>query len=103
MFTIKDTKLRDPVVTFSAKDNKKLSKLLSKGSEPSIYWNEYTAKSENKNTTNKYRYFLESNFVGFNILFVLVYLPKAIIKNYENIINGNKFYDQPVNSDIKRY
>ena len=31
-------------------------------------------KSENKNTTNIYRYFLESNFVGVNRLFVLVYL-----------------------------
>ena len=30
-------------------------------------------KSENKNTTNEYRYFLESNFVGVNILFVFVY------------------------------
>ena len=31
-------------------------------------------KSENKNTRNIYRYFLESNFVGVNRLFVLVYL-----------------------------
>ena len=30
-FTIKDTKLYVPVVTLSARDNKKLSKLLSKG------------------------------------------------------------------------
>ena len=30
-------------------------------------------KSENKNTTNEYRYFLESNFVKVNRLFVLVY------------------------------
>ena len=30
-FTIKDTKLYDPVVILSAKDNQKLSKLLSKG------------------------------------------------------------------------
>ena len=28
---------------------------------------------ENKNTTNEYRYFLESNFVGVHRLFVLVY------------------------------
>ena len=30
-------------------------------------------KSENKNTTDEYRYFLESNFVYLNILFVLIY------------------------------
>ena len=51
-FTIKDTKLYVPVVTLSARDNQQLSKLLSKGSEKSVYWNEYKTKSENKNATN---------------------------------------------------
>ena len=37
VFTIKDTELYVPVVTLSAKDNQKLSKLLSKGSEGSVY------------------------------------------------------------------
>ena len=71
-----------------------------------------------KNTTNEYRYFLESNFVGVDILFVLVYtntddnvkrckakryyLPKGIIKNYV-IINGKNFYHQSIDSDVKRY
>ena len=40
IFTIKDTKFYFPVVTFSARDNQKLSKLLSKGFERSVYWNE---------------------------------------------------------------
>ena len=31
------------------------------------------------------------------------YLPKLIIKNYNVIIYGKNFSDQPVNSDIKRY
>ena len=48
IFTIKDTKLYVRVVTLSAKDNQKLSKLLSKGFERSVYWNEYKTKSENK-------------------------------------------------------
>ena len=71
----------------------------------------------NKNTANEYRYFLESNFVRVNRLFVLLYtnqdantkrfnarkyyLPKGIIKNYNIIINGKNVYDQPINSDIK--
>ena len=88
-------------VTLSARYNQKLSKILSKGFERSIYWNEYKTKSENKNITNEFRYFLESNFVGVNTLFVLVYsnqddnakirkyyLPKGIMKNYNVIING---------------
>ena len=119
IFTIKDTKLYVLVVTLSARDNQKLSKLLSKGFERSVCWNEYKIKSENKNTTNEQRYFLGSNFVGFNRLFILVYsnqdpdskkfkakryyLPKGIIKNYNVIINGKNFYDQPTDSDIKRY
>ena len=117
--TVKDTKFYVSVVTLSAKDNQKLSKLLSKGFERPVYWNEYKTKSENKNTTNEYKYFLKLNFVEVNRLFVLVYsnqddnakgfksqryyLPKGIIKSYNIIINGKDFYDQPIDSDIKRY
>ena len=60
IFTIKDTKLYVPVVTFSARDNQKLSKFLSKGFERSVYWNEYKTKSKTKTTTNEYRYFFKS-------------------------------------------
>ena len=70
---MKDTKVYVPVVTLSAKGNQKLSKLFSKWFERSVYWNEYKTKSENKNTANEYRYFLESYFPGVNRLFVLVY------------------------------
>ena len=73
IFTIKDIKLYVPVVTLSPNDNQKLSKLLSKGFERSVYWNGYKTKGENKDTTNEYRYFLKSNFIGVNRLFVLVY------------------------------
>ena len=53
-----------PVVGLSAKDNQKLSKVLSKGFERSVYHNEYKTQSENKNATNDYRNLLESNLVG---------------------------------------
>ena len=69
IFTIKDTKLYVPVITSSARDNQKLSKLPSKGFERSVYWNEYKTKTKTKNTTNEHRYFLESNFVGIINLF----------------------------------
>ena len=68
IFTIKDIKLYVPVVTLSPNDNQKLSKLLSKGFERSVYWNGYKTKGENKDTTNEYRYFLKSNFIGVNRL-----------------------------------
>ena len=51
MFTIKDTKLYVPVVTLSTKDNQKITKLLIKGFEILVYWNEYKTKSENKMVT----------------------------------------------------
>ena len=53
IFTIKDTKRYVLVVTLSANDNQKLSKLLSKWFERSVYWNGYKSKSENENTTNE--------------------------------------------------
>ena len=44
-FTIKDTKIYVPVVTLSAIDKEKLSKLVSKGFERSVYWNELKNKN----------------------------------------------------------
>ena len=57
---MKDTKLYVSVLTLSAKNNQKLSKLFRKGFERLGYWNEYKTKSENKNATDEYRYFPES-------------------------------------------
>ena len=119
IFTINDTNIYVPVVTLLANDNQKLSKLLRKGFERSLYWNEYKTKNENKNVAKEYRYFFESNFVRVDRLFVLVctnqdnsikrfnakkyYLPKGTVKNYNVIINGRNLYDQPIDSDIKQY
>ena len=113
IFTIKDIKLYVPLVNLSSRDNQKLSKLISKGFERSVYWNEYkTKKKSNKNTTNQFWFLRESNFSGVNGLFVLVYsnqdaasrrfkakryyLPKGIMDNYNVIINGKSLYDHPV-------
>ena len=58
IFTIKDSKLCVPVEISSARDNQKLSKLLSKEFERSVYWNEYKTKSKTKTRVK----FLELNF-----------------------------------------
>ena len=112
IFTINNTKLHVPVVTLSVRHNQELSKLFSK---------EFDLKDqfESKTTTSELRFRLKPNFFGVNRLFVLVYLNrdndtkqfktrryyllKGIIKNYNVIINGKNFYDQAVDSDIKRY
>ena len=71
IFTIKDTKLYIPVVTLSARDNQKLSKL-SKGFKRSVYWDEFKTKNENKNATNECRYFLEFCWSQYIICFSLL-------------------------------
>ena len=112
IFTINNTKSNVPVVTLLAKDNQKLSKLLSKGLERLVYWNEYKTKRDNRYKTYEFKSFPESNFVAVNRLFVLAYtnedaaskifktkiyyLPKGIIKNYNAIINGKNLYEQAI-------
>ena len=75
---------------------------MSKVFERSVYWDRYKRKIENKNMSNEYSYFHESNFVGGNSFSLLIYLnrdndvkqfkaqryylPKDIIKNYNIII-----------------
>ena len=71
IFIIEDTKLYVLAVSLSAKDNQKLSKLLSKGFEKSVYWNNKT-KIKNKDSSNEYK-FLEWSFVGVKRLFILTY------------------------------
>ena len=118
IFIIKDTKLCVPVVTLLSRNNQNLSRLLSKRFERSVYWNEYQTKNENKDTTNEFRYFFQSNFIGVSRLFVLnstngdgnakrsnarrYYLPKGITDNYNAIIDGKIFYNQLIDSDVKR-
>ena len=95
IFTIKDTKVYVPVVKLSAKDNQKLTKPVSKDFIDHCIW--MNIKQKMKTKRKKRIYFLESNFVGVNRLFVLVYsnpdvnskklktrrsyLPNEIIKN----------------------
>ena len=118
VFNIKDTKFYVPVVTLSAKDYQKLSKLLSKGFERSVYWNE-NKKQKMRIKIQQMNVDVFSNFVGANRLSVLIYLnrendvkrfktriyylSKSIIKNCNVSINGKNFYDQAIDSDIKRY
>ena len=75
-FKITDAKLYVPIVTLSAEDNVKLSKLLGEGFKRSIYWNEYKV-IDNKiveiatNNEEKYiRELLDSSWQGVKRLFV---------------------------------
>ena len=87
IFTIKDTNLYVPLVTLSARDNQNFWRSLNKGFERSVYWNEYKAKSENKNIANTYRYFLESNFV---VVLVFIQMKVIMEKTYDQAIDWHK-------------
>ena len=121
-FKITDAKLYVPIVTLSAEANAKLSNVLSKGFERSVYWNEYNVLSErNYNANTVLRELIDSSCQGINILFVFAYAQNAAvnshqkyflsrieIKNYKIEIDGRNFYDQPINNQetndfIKQY
>ena len=89
-FARTDTKLLVPVVTLSTQDNAKLLQQLKWGFDPSFY--------------------------GVNRLFVLpfnandsrighsrYYLPIVKVKDYNVMIDGKNFFDQPIKSYIKAY
>ena len=120
-FKITDAKLHVTIVTLSTKDNVNLAKQLSDRFKKSVYWNNYQtipAKVIPINT-NIYELLIPS-FQGVKILFVLPYdaadsieagiknnrkyfLPTGEINNHNVLIDGRKFYDQPINDLIKQY
>ena len=118
-FKITDAKLYVPIVTLSAEDNAKLSKLLSEGFKRPVYWNKCKIIFKKYNENVYIRERLDASFQGVNKLFVLAYasgnnitdeishrkyfLPRLKIKNYNIEIDGRNFYDQSINDSIKQY
>ena len=78
-FKITDAKLYVPIATLSIEDNAKLSKLLGKRFQRSIYWNKYRVIDNRvveiaDNNEEKYiRELLDSSYQGVKRLFVLAY------------------------------
>ena len=126
-FKITDAKIYVPIVTLSAEDNAKLSKLLGEGFKRSIYWNKYKVIEDMvveiaANNEEKYkRELLDSSWQWVKRLFVLAYdntannnevsinsfknyfLPRVKTENYNTEIDGRNFYDQSINDSIKQY
>ena len=108
-FAITDTKLYVPVVTLSTQDNEKLLEQLKSGFKRVINWNKYLSKTELLVQHPNLNLLIEPSFQGVNRLFVLAfendtqrishtgsYLPNVEIKNYNFMINGENFLDQPI-------
>ena len=115
-FKITETKLYAPVVILSSEDNSKLLQRLKSGFKRTISWSKYEANI-NKFAQNRYlNHLINPIFQGVNRLFVLsfqnedgrtshstYYLPKVEIKDYNVMIDGKNFFDQPISSIIKIY
>ena len=108
-FEITDTKLYVPVVTLSTKENAKLLQQLKSGFKRVINWNKYLSKPELLRRNPNLNYLIEPSFQGVNRLFILAfendtqrtshsgyYLSSVEIKNYNTVINGENFFDQPI-------
>ena len=115
-FTITDTRLYVPVVILSTQENTKLLQQLKSGFKRVINWNKYLSKPELLAENPNLNQLVEPSFQGVNRLFVLAfendnqrtsyeryYLPTVEIKDYNIVINGENFFDQPIKNNNVTY
>ena len=115
-FTIKETNLYVPVVTLSTNDNSKLLPQLKNGFKRTITWNKYLVKPELLGRNVNLNHLIDPSFQGINRLFVLAfenddqrtsnkryYIPNVEIKDYNVMIDGKTFFDQPIKNNKVTY
>ena len=115
-FAITDTKLYVSVITLSTQDNSKLLEQLRSGFERVINWSKYLSKPELLAQNPNLNHLVEPSFQEVNRIFVLAfenvtqgtshsgyYLPNVEIKNYNVMINGEKFLNQPIKNNKVTY
>ena len=108
-FAITDTKLYVPVVTLSTQENTKFLQQLKSGFKRVINWNKYLSKPELLAQNPNLNHLVDPSFQRVNRLFILAfeddaqrtahnsyYLPIVEIKDYNIVINGENFFDQPI-------
>ena len=115
-FKITDTKLYVPLVTLSTQENTKFLQQLKSGFKRVINWNKYLSKPELLAQNPNLNHLVEPSFQGINRLFVLTFeidndrtsddryfLPAVEIKDYNIVINGENFFDQPIKNNKITY
>ena len=115
-FAITDTKLYVPVVTLSTQKNAKFLQQLKSGFKIVINWNNYLSKPELLAQNPNLNHLAAPSFQGVNRLFVLAfendddrtidekyYLPTVEIKDYNIMINGENFFNQPIKNNKVTY
>ena len=115
-FAIDETKLYVPVVSLSTEDKVKLLKQLKSKFKRKLNWNKYESSIKTFAQNRYLNHLINLSFQKVNRLFVLsfeneddrtsrsmYYLPKREIKDYNVMIDGRNFFDQPINSMSKTY
>ena len=115
-FTMTETNLYVPVVTLSTQDNTKWLPQLKSGFKRTISRNKYLPKPELLAQNANLNHLIELSFQGVNRFFVLSFeddeqrisnkrfcIPNVEIKDYNVMIDGKNFFDQPVKNDKVTY
>ena len=105
-----------PIVTLSTQDNAKLLLQFKSVFKGTISWNKYLSKPELLPQNPRLNHLIKPGFQGVNRLFVLAfeddahrisntryYLPIVEIKDYNIMIVGKNFFDQPAKNDKVTY
>ena len=103
-------------MTLSTQENTKFLQQLKSGFTRVINWNKYFSKPELLAQNPNLNHLVEPSFQEVNRLFVLAfendndrisddehYLPTVEIKDYNIVINGEKFFDQPIKNNKITY
>ena len=115
-FTIIDTKLYVPVVALSVQDNAKLLEQLKSGFKRTITCNKYEPRVTLEQQNRYLDFLINPSIQRVNRLFVLplqnnggrtsytrYYLPLVEVKSYNFVIDGRKYFDQPVKNNSITY
>ena len=110
-FKITETKIYVPVVTLATQDNAKLLQQLKSGFKRTINWNKYESNIKTFARKRYLNHLINPSFQEVNRLFVFsfenendrtphstYYLPKVEVKDFNIMIDGKNYFDQPINS-----
>ena len=113
---VTDTKLYVPVLTLSTHNNAKMLEKLKSGFKITINYNKYQPKVTTKAPKLHLEFLIEPSFQEVNRIFVLsfenkddrkihkkYYLLTIKIKDYNVMIGGRNFFDQPVKNNLATY
>ena len=113
---INDCKLYLPSVTLSKDDEIKLLTNLKSGFKREIIWNKYRSQMTTEVVNNNLNILIDPTFTNVNRLFVLAYqnaddrqlfsqfyLPRAMVKDFNIIIDKLAFFDLPIKTEEETY